>query len=146
MNRFHVNVGVSDLEKSVRFYQTLFGAEPAVIKDDYAKWMLDDPHINFSINVSEHQNGINHVGIQAETSESLDEIRERLARAGADTLEQSDAQCCYARSDKTWVRDPDGVSWETFVTFEEIAHYGEDLEPDRESCCGPTSEKRCCVA
>ena len=108
--------------------------------------MLDDPHINFSINVSEHQNGINHVGIQAETSESLDEIRERLARAGADTLEQADAQCCYPRSDKTWVRDPDGVSWETFVTFEEIAHYGEDLEPVPESCCGPTSEKRCCVA
>ena len=146
MNRFHVNVGVADLDKSVRFYQTLFGVAPTVIKDDYAKWMLDDPRVNFSVSVSERHSGINHVGIQAETTQELGAIQERLEQAGADTLEQPDAECCYARSTKTWVRDPDGVSWETFVTFGEITRYGDDREPPPESCCGPSSEEKCCVA
>ena len=90
--------------------------------------------------------GINHVGIQTETTEALGEIQNRLQQAGADTLDQPDAECCYAQSAKTWVRDPDGVSWETFVTFGAITRYGDDREPEPEACCAPSSNEQCCVA
>jgi catechol 2,3-dioxygenase-like lactoylglutathione lyase family enzyme len=122
MKRFHVNVAVSDLDQSVRFYNTLFGTEPSVHKDDYAKWMLEDPRINFSINTSKKSSGVNHIGLQADTLEELGEIQERLATAEQPTFDQPDAECCYAKSTKTWVRDPDDVAWETFVTHSEIKH------------------------
>ena len=142
MKRFHVNVSVSDLEKSVAFYEALFGQAPDVLKDDYAKWMLDDPRINFAINESRASRGIDHVGLQADTLEELGEIQGRLRAAGSRTFDQPEAECCYARSSKTWVRDPDAVAWETFVTFGEITHYGEDLAPD---AAGQTVEGRCCA-
>ena len=146
MNRFHVNVGVADLDKSLQFYETLFGVAPSLVRPDYAKWMLDDPRVNFSISRSGRRGGVNHLGIQAETTEDLGEIQARLSRAGAETLDQPDAECCYAKSAKTWVSDPDGVSWETFVTFGEITRYGEDREPEADTCCGPSATERCCVA
>ena len=148
MKRFHVNVAVSDLEKSTRFYSTLFGVEPTVLKDDYAKWMLEDPRVNFSVNRSSRNQGINHIGLQADTTDELSEIRARLDDAGADTFDQPEAECCYARSTKTWVRDPDNVAWETFVTFGEITHYGNDLEPELDAanagCCEEPTGKACC--
>ena len=143
MKRFHVNVTVSDLHESINFYRTLFGEEPTVQKDDYAKWMLDDPRVNFSLSESCCSRGINHVGLQAETTAELGVIRERLHTAGAETFEQADAECCYARSSKTWVRDPDGVPWETFVTHGEIAHHGEDLSPAEAE--GVAKASRCCA-
>lgn len=149
MKRFHVNLAVADLTKSTRFYSTLFGEEPTVLKDDYAKWMLEDPRINFSLSSSARNRGINHVGLQADTVEELAEIRSRLSEAGAESFDQVDAECCYAKSTKTWVRDPDEVAWETFVTFGEITEYGEDRAPDdpREAAkCGDSkSEETCCA-
>lgn len=141
MKRFHVNVSVADLARSRQFYTGLFGAEPSVSRDDYAKWMLDDPRLNFSITQSSGRRGIQHVGLQADTVEELSEIRERLSTAGEKTLEQPDTECCYARSTKTWVRDPDDVAWETFVTHEQIANFGcGTAEADLQ-----TAGKRCCA-
>ncbi|MDJ0910335.1 MAG: ArsI/CadI family heavy metal resistance metalloenzyme [Woeseiaceae bacterium] len=140
MKRIHINVGVADIGRSVEFYRTLFGVEPAVHKDDYAKWMLDDPRVNFSINLTESHRGLDHVGVQAETEEELAEIQTRLAAAEAATYEQPTAECCYASSTKTWVRDPDDVTWETFVTHGQIESYGADrhvpgTEETATSCC-----------
>lgn len=142
MKRFHVNVSVADLGRSIDFYRTLFGQEPTVLKDDYAKWMLDDPRINFSVNQSQRLRGVNHVGLQADTEAELDEIRERLYQAEARTYEQPEAECCYARSTKTWVRDPDAVAWETFVTHDDIPHYGNDRAPDD---AAGSERTRCCA-
>lgn len=129
MKRFHVNLSVADLQKSIEFYKTLFAAEPAVLKDDYAKWMLEDPRINFSITESSKAGGINHIGLQADTIDELGEIQDRLTAAQQETFEQPAAECCYATSTKTWVRDPDQVAWETFVTHGSITHYGSDGVP-----------------
>lgn len=142
MKRFHVNLAVSDLQKSVEFYNTLFGAEPTVHKDEYAKWMLEDPRINFSINLSSKSSGVAHVGLQADNVQELGEIQKRLETAGAQTFEQPTAECCYASSSKTWVRDPDQVAWETFVTHGAIAHYGTDGVPDVKAVA---EDKRCCA-
>ncbi len=152
MKRFHVNVAVTDLDHSTKFYTTLFGANPTVLKADYAKWMLDDPRINFSVNTSQRKSGINHVGLQADTLVELREIRSRLHEAGQKTFEQPDAECCYANSSKSWVRDPDDVAWETFVTHGEITHYGSDIDPDVADphdassvrCCDSDQSDRCC--
>jgi catechol 2,3-dioxygenase-like lactoylglutathione lyase family enzyme len=148
MKRFHVNVSVGDLDKSTQFYSTLFGIEPTVRKDDYVKWMLEDPRINFSINSSEHKRGINHIGLQADTVNELAEIQSRLEAAGTNTFDQPDAECCYAKSTKTWVRDPDDVAWETFVTFGELTHYGNDIEPELvdepSRCCSEPARDECC--
>jgi catechol 2,3-dioxygenase-like lactoylglutathione lyase family enzyme len=127
MKRFHVNVSVGDLERSIEFYRSLFGEEPVLVKDDYAKWMLDDPRVNFAINLSEGTRGVNHVGLQADTAEELADIQARLREARETTLDQPDAECCYARSSKTWVRDPDDLPWESFVTHEQIEVFGDDV-------------------
>ena len=152
MKRFHVNVAVAELVPSVEFYSILFGEAPTVLKEDYAKWMLDDPRINFSLSVSAQRRGVNHIGLQTESLKELATIQKRLRRAGQDTFDQPDAECCYAKSSKTWVRDPDDVAWETFVTHDEISHYGDDNEPghtspnsDAARCCSVESESRCCV-
>ena len=129
MKRFHVNVSVADLDKSIDFYTTLFGQEPTLVKKDYAKWMLEDPRVNFAVSESQNMQGINHVGLQVDSAEELGEIQARLRHAEQTTLDQENAQCCYARSAKTWVRDPDNVAWETFVTFGQTTQYGEDLAP-----------------
>ena len=143
MKRFHVNVAVEDLERSIRFYRTLFGEGPTVKKDEYAKWMLEDPRINFSIVESSHTRGINHIGLQADTMGELGEIQDRLQSAGELTVDQPYAECCYAHSSKTWVRDPDDVAWETFVTHGKITQYGNDGVPAPEQTTATT--KRCCA-
>jgi len=129
MKRLHVHVAVEDLDRSVGFYSTLFGAGPSVVKDDYAKWMLDDPRVNFAISSRDRAAGIEHLGIQTDTAEELAELAGRLKAAGETTADQEATTCCYARSDKSWVADPNGVKWETFFTFGEATTYGED-EPD----------------
>lgn len=138
MKRFHVNLAVADLNKSVKFYNTLFATEPAVLKSDYAKWMLDDPRINFAISQTANARGINHIGLQADTEAELGEIQGRLHAAGHDTFDQPQAECCYAKSTKSWIRDPDQVAWETFVTHGSITHYGSDVAPEGK-------ESRCCA-
>jgi catechol 2,3-dioxygenase-like lactoylglutathione lyase family enzyme len=148
MKRLHVHVAVDNLEKSIGFYSTLFAARPSVVKPDYAKWMLDDPKVNFAI--SEHAGnraGIDHLGIQVETDDELRELASRLKAAGETTADQEAANCCYAKSNKSWVNDPSGVRWESFFTFGEATSYGEDMapatKPEPVSACGPGAA--CCA-
>ena len=128
MKRFHVHVAVDDLTQSIRFYSTLFATEPTVVKDDYAKWMLEDPRVNFAIStVGNHTGrlevgdrravGISHLGIQVEDEDELGEVYDRLSQAERPVIEEKDTVCCYARSDKQWIADPSGVAWETFLTM-----------------------------
>ena len=129
MKRLHVHVVVQDLGESVRFYSTLFAAEPTVIKDDYAKWMLEDPRVNFAISNRGGRPGVDHLGIQVEDDGALSLLDARLRDAGRTVHEQKAARCCYARGDKVWVTDPQGVAWETFATLGEINVFGEDSTP-----------------
>ena len=151
MQRLHVHVSVHDLAKSIGFYSTLFGVAPSVLKDDYAKWLLDDPRVNFAISRSGRELGVDHLGIQVEKPEELAAVAGRLKAADAAVMEQQQAVCCYARSDKAWSMDPQGVSWETFLTHGEAATYGPDHAPAMPkaeakeaagACCAPT----CCAA
>ena len=152
MKRMHLHLGVDDLSQSVGFYETLFGAAPSVRKDDYAKWMLEDPRVNFVISARGRAAGVDHVGVQVETASELAELASRLKAAGETTLDQTSAVCCYAVSDKTWVTDPAGVRWETFFTTGEATTFGEDeiapvAEPQANACCAaprPTPAATCC--
>ncbi len=161
MNRLHVHVAVSDLAKSIAFYSTLFDARPSVLKPDYAKWMLDDPRVNFAISQRAAAPGadppgsskacaagVDHLGIQVESDRDLGDVAKRLSAAGADVARQHQASCCYAKSNKAWVKDPDGISWETFHTTGAATTYGEDTaslaaaaKPDAAApCCGSGAE------
>jgi catechol 2,3-dioxygenase-like lactoylglutathione lyase family enzyme len=126
MKRFHVHVSVDDVPASVRFYSALFSAEPAVVKADYAKWMLEDPRVNFAISKRGGEVGVRHLGIQVENQAELHEVYERLKRAERPVLEEGKTTCCYAKSEKSWVEDPQGVQWETFLTTGESTVYGTD--------------------
>ncbi len=138
MKRLHLHVNVPDLDPSIAFYATLFGAPPNVVKHDYAKWMLEDPKVNFAISQRGRASGVDHVGIQVESPAELRELAGRLKAAGAVTFDQQAASCCYAVSDKSWVSDPAGVRCESFYTFDDAVRYGEDepAEPVASSCCG----------
>jgi catechol 2,3-dioxygenase-like lactoylglutathione lyase family enzyme len=126
VKRLHVHVGVNDLAHSIRFYSTLFGSEPTVVKDDYAKWMLEDQRVNFAISEGNHaRKGIEHLGIQVETTEELSEVYGRLKAADRPVLEEGATTCCYAKSEKSWIADPDGVVWEAFLTNGEATTYGD---------------------
>jgi catechol 2,3-dioxygenase-like lactoylglutathione lyase family enzyme len=124
MKRLHVHVGVTDLAHSIAFYTNLFGSEPTLVRDDYAKWMLDDPRVNFAISHGHAATGIEHLGIQAETPEELAEVTARLNKADAPLLAEGETTCCYARSEKSWTADPQGVVWEAFHTMAEARTYG----------------------
>ena len=126
MKRLHVHVAVHDIQQSIRFYSALFAAQPTVTKHDYAKWMLDDPRVNFAISTRGRKAGLDHLGIQAENGEELEEIGTRLAQADVSVLPQKDASCCYAKSDKYWTIDPQGIAWESFHTLGTVPVYGED--------------------
>jgi catechol 2,3-dioxygenase-like lactoylglutathione lyase family enzyme len=141
MKRLHVHVTVENLAASIGFYSTLFGAQPVVVKDDYAKWMLDDPRVNFAISDRAAAAGVDHMGIQVESGEELAELAGRLKAAGEITRDQEATTCCYARSDKAWVNDPNGLRWETFFTLGEATAYGED-EPGARPKARPKSA--CC--
>jgi catechol 2,3-dioxygenase-like lactoylglutathione lyase family enzyme len=143
MKRFHVHVAVDDLEKSVHFYKALFGVEPTVSKDDYAKWMLDDPRVNFAVSRRGDTPGVNHLGIQVESDEELHEMREKLAHADRPVVEQEEASCCYAESNKHWVQDPQGIAWETFHTLSSIPVFGEDTRTSLGRI--PVKAVSCCV-
>ncbi|WP_119462051.1 ArsI/CadI family heavy metal resistance metalloenzyme [Rhodospirillaceae bacterium SYSU D60014] len=126
MKRLHVNVAVENLAESIRFYTALFAAEPTVVKPDYAKWMLDDPRVNFAIAARGRGSGVDHLGIQVETEAELREVYGRLTAAERPVLEQGQVTCCYAKSEKSWISDPQGVAWETFLTHGESTVYGTD--------------------
>lgn len=144
MKRLHVHVGVSDLDRSIGFYSTLFGAEPTVVKSDYAKWMLDDPRMNFAISAGQHAGkGIEHLGIQVETSTELSDVYGRLKAADRPVLEEGATTCCYAKSEKSWIADPDGVVWEAFLTNGEATVYGDS--PALSALSESAAETTCCA-
>ena len=130
MKRFHVNLKVSDMEKSRAYYSGLFAASPSVDREGYIKWMLDDPFINFSIEPAEGETGIAHVGIQAEDAAELSEVYARLDAAGGPTFAEGETTCCFAHSHKNWTRDPDGLIWETFFTDGQVTQYGQKPDVD----------------
>jgi catechol 2,3-dioxygenase-like lactoylglutathione lyase family enzyme len=136
VKRLHVHVAVHDLQQSIRFYSALFAAEPAVKKDDYAKWMLDDPRVNFAISARSSKAGLDHLGIQAENAAELEDLGSRLAQADVAITAQKGASCCYAKSDKYWTIDPQGIAWESFHTLDSVPMYGnETREPAKTACC-----------
>jgi catechol 2,3-dioxygenase-like lactoylglutathione lyase family enzyme len=147
MKRLHVHVSVADLAASIRFYKTLFAAEPLVTKEDYAKWMLEDPRVNFAISTRRQPVGINHLGFQVESDEELYAMRAQLELADAKMIEEREQSCCYARSDKYWVTDPSGIAWETFHTLGNIPVYGEDTAVFNHgaSAIPAAPVERCCV-
>lgn len=147
MKRLHVHVGVTDLDQSIRFYAALFAAQPTVIKSDYAKWMLDDPRVNFAISTRQDGGGVRHLGIQVEDAGELQDVYARLAQAEGPRFEEGATTCCYAKSEKTWISDPQGVAWETFLTTGESTTYGggaDSAAPESHAaskpaaCCGPS--------
>jgi catechol 2,3-dioxygenase-like lactoylglutathione lyase family enzyme len=153
MKRFHVHLSVENIPDSVRFYSALFATEPAVLKPDYAKWMLDDPRVNFAISQRTPETGVRHLGIQVENAGELQEVYGRLKEADRPVLEEGATTCCYAKSEKSWIEDPQGVKWETFLTIGESTVYGsEELEVSKGACCEPTAvlaipavpKTRCC--
>ncbi|AKC87959.1 ArsI/CadI family heavy metal resistance metalloenzyme [Pseudoxanthomonas suwonensis] len=142
MNRFHVHLNVADLEASIRFYTALFGAGPKVLKDDYAKWLLDDPRVNFAVSRTGRAPGVDHLGLEADDAAGLAEFGARLDTAGGRVLPEADAHCCYARSDKFWTEDPQGTRWETFHTHGEAATYhgGPAACAGGTAACAPTRQ------
>jgi len=144
MKRLHVHVGVADLGRSVGFYATLFGAAPTVLKSDYAKWMLDDPRVNFVISQGRHAaRGIEHLGIQVEAADELAEVYGRLKAADRPVLEEGATTCCYAQSEKSWIADPDGIVWEAFLTTGEATAYGGG--PALAALSDSAANARCCA-
>jgi catechol 2,3-dioxygenase-like lactoylglutathione lyase family enzyme len=144
MKRLHVHVAVKDLAESTRFYSTLFGVQPTVAKPDYAKWMLDDPRVNFAISTRSGDSGVDHLGLQVDSREELAAVAGQLASAGETIAEQTATTCCYARSDKAWVKDPEGIAWETFYTIGAATEYGVD-EPDLSALPRSVGAKACCA-
>lgn len=148
MKRLHIHVAVSDIKQSTQFYTNLFGSEPAVKKDDYVKWMLDDPRVNFAISARGREPGLDHLGIQAETREELKEVSARLKTTDMKVLDEGTTTCCYAKSEKAWVIDPQGIAWEAFLTTGTATVYGDDNEVSsaeipmakKSACCAPASE------
>lgn len=147
MKRFHIHLAVDDIERNVRFYSTLFGAAPTVHKPDYAKWMLDDPRVNFAISMRGAKPGLDHVGIQVENGVELEDVHSRLARADQNLLKQEQTSCCYARSTKYWVQDPQGIAWEAFQTLGEVPIFGDgtlttksDGTGFKAACCSPAAK------
>ena len=138
MKRLHVHISVKDIPASIRFYRELFAAEPVVVKSDYAKWILDDPRANFAISNRGRPGGVDHLGIQVENRAELTEVYDRLKRAEGPVTEEGETVCCYANSEKSWIHDPQGVEWETFLTTGESTVYGTEAVT-------PQAAKPCCI-
>ncbi|MEZ0262815.1 MAG: ArsI/CadI family heavy metal resistance metalloenzyme [Alphaproteobacteria bacterium] len=142
MKRLHIHVGVDNLDQSIRFYSALFGAEPVKTKPDYAKWMLESPHVNFAIS-TRAETGVNHLGIQVDDDSELAELRERLKKADMSVVNEGETVCCYARSDKSWVHDPAGLPWETYRTMEDAEIFKVE-KPEAASSCSPAAKTDSC--
>ena len=145
MKRFHVHVSVDNLAANIRFYSTVFGVPPAVVKDDYAKWMLDDPRVNFAISSRGAKPGLDHLGLQVDSDEELAALRTQVGKAEIAAFDQSQAACCYAKSDKYWINDPQGIAWETFHTLDQIPVFGADTKiegkgDEASACCAPVAQ------
>jgi len=150
MKRMHIHVGVEDIATGVKFYSALFGAQPSKQMPDYAKWMLDDPRINFAISTRTGKTGVDHLGLQIENEAELDEIRDRINGNDIDMYDEGETVCCYAESDKSWLQDPAGIAWEAYQTMGEAQLFSEKQEVGESACCVPVSipvvaaESSCC--
>lgn len=147
MKRFHIHVGVEDLEESIRFYSAVFGAAPVKTKPDYAKWMLEDPRINFAISTRVAKKGVDHLGIQVDADEELEEIRRRVKAADLSVFDEGATVCCYAASDKSWVQDPTGIPWEAYRTMEDAEIFSKKIADPESACCPERSVNKaeCCA-
>lgn len=137
MKRLHVHVGVDNMEEGIKFYNTLFGVEPVKTKSDYAKWLLDDPRVNFAISTRAGKTGVDHLGIQVEEDEELTEIRQRLEGAEVSLFDEGETVCCYSKSDKSWTQDPSGTPWEAYKTMEDAQVFGVAEKDSSGTCCTP---------
>jgi hypothetical protein len=138
MKRFHVHIAVKELNDSINFYSQLFNTEPTVQKEDYAKWELDDPAVNFAISTRSSRTGLDHVGIQTDSEVELAELRQQIEAAGISGIAQENTTCCYTRSDKYWVQDPQGIAWETFHSLESVPVFSDDRAGESgAACCTP---------
>ena len=150
MKHFHVHLHVQDLARSIGFYSQLFNVQPARVEADYAKWMLDDPAVNFAISTHGNASGIDHLGIQTDDVEDLAELKAHAEAAGITLRDEGSTRCCYARSEKHWVTDPQGIAWEYFNTVENIPVFREALDSAAQSpaCCTPSPHptRACCVS
>lgn len=144
MKRFHLHMGVEDLESSIAFYTGLFGQKPSKVKTDYAKWMLEDPRINFAISTRMLKPGVDHLGIQVDSAEELISLRKNFASASIPSKDDGIGACCYAQSDKSWLKDPSGVSWEAYHTMNDVEVFGEKVKEESICCPAPASKKACC--
>lgn len=140
MKRMHIHVGVERLDESIRFYNALFGAEPVKTRDDYAKWMLEDPRVNFAISTRAAKTGIDHLGVQVEEDSELEELRARLKSAETSVFDEGETLCCYARSDKSWVQDPAGIAWEAYKTMEDVQFFDSAEPPESAATCSPPGD------
>jgi catechol-2,3-dioxygenase len=145
MKRFHIHVGVKNIDQAVQFYSTLFGQEPAKLKPDYAKWMLEDPRINFAISTRVGKQGVDHLGMQVDEDAELEQITTRLKNADLGVYGESETTCCYAESKKAWVQDPAGIAWEAYRTMADTEVFNKE-SADESSCCEPEDENTasCC--
>ena len=146
MKRLHIHVGVKNIEESVRFYNALFGAEPAKLKPDYAKWMLEDPHLNFAISTRSGETGLDHLGLQVDDAAELNAVRDQMSAANISTHSDGETTCCYAKSEKSWVEDPNGVAWEAYHTMEDAQIYAGGDAVAEASCCTPATPQSVCCA
>lgn len=141
MKRMHLHIGVDNLDASIKFYAALFGVPPAKVKPDYAKWMLDDPRINFAISTRSGKRGLDHLGLQVDSADELNALRDHLSQANLSTHSEGETTCCYAKSEKTWVEDPNGIAWEAYHTMEDAQIFSakDAATPAGEAaCCAPT--------
>ncbi len=142
MKRFHVHVSVNNLSESIRFYSAMFAAEPTVTQPDYAKWMLDDPRVNFAISQRSAKIGLDHLGIQVDSDTELHTLNHQLEEASVPVETQKNAACCYTKSDKYWTLDPQGIAWEAFHSLTSIPTFGEDTAnpvKKESACCAPST-------
>lgn len=148
MKRLHIHLSVDDLNANIRFYSALFESDPSVVHSDYAKWMLEDPKLNFAISARGAPQGLDHLGIQVESDPELSEIEVRLSNASLPVLEQKGTACCYAESDKYWTQDPQGIPWEAFHSLSSIPVFGETTKvtalEENTACCAPSFKGGCC--
>lgn len=146
MKRMHIHVGVENLDQSIKFYSALFGAEPVKTKVDYAKWMLDDPRINFAISTRMGNTGVDHLGLQVDEESELTNLRESFKKADMPVFNEGETLCCYARSDKSWVKDPSGIAWEAYKTMEDIQLFSSAQTEKGNACCVPSGQatRSCC--
>ncbi|MDF0653104.1 MAG: ArsI/CadI family heavy metal resistance metalloenzyme [Nitrospira sp.] len=146
MKRLHVHIGVENIEQAIPFYSALFGAQPVKTKPDYAKWLLDDPRVNFAVSTRPSKKGVDHLGIQVDDTSELEELRGRITNAALPAFDEGETVCCYAKSDKTWVHDPAGLPWETYRTMEDAQVFGENPVMSESACCTPETKgtPNCC--